>query len=231
VHVVAFSDLVVARVAAGQDADTRFAGGPITDALADSWGRYRVDVRPSAPLPDNYADAHRLQAKPGHGATMYQPYFDFLARDWSEDSQVNDLLNVRYLITGDERPLPLVSEDRARGLKVYERAHWYPRVFLRSQLTEEPNGAAIERAIALAVEEYGDHVQRFRLNSAVRDQAIVSEIAYPGWCATVNGRPVEISHARIAGSETPLRAVPVQPGDNVIEFRYRPFRSMLFGCD
>jgi hypothetical protein len=231
VHVVAFSDLVLHRAAPGQDADTRYAGGPITAALDGSWGRYRIDVRPDGPLPQNYADAHQLQDKLGHGATMYRPYFDFLARDWSEDGTVNDLLNVRYLVTGTERPLRLVAEDAVRGLRLYERAHWYPRVFLQSQITERPSGDDIERAIGLDVELYDDDVQRFRFTATAGDRAIVSEIAYPGWCATVNGRPVEITRATIGSVETPLRSVPVQPGENVVEFRYRPFRAMLLGCN
>src|SRR5262249_18791094 len=150
------------------------------------------------------------------------PYFDFLARDWSEDGPVNDLLNVRYLVTGTERPLPLVAKDPVRGLKLYERGHWYPRVFLQSQAAERPCGEDIERAIGFAVESYEDDVQRFRLTAAAGDRAVVSEIAYPGWCATVNGRPVEITRATVRGIETPLRTVPVQAGENVIEFRYRP---------
>jgi hypothetical protein len=85
--------------------------------------------------------------------------------------------------------------------------------------------------VALAVESYDDDIHRFRLTAAAPDRAVVLEIAYPGWCATVNGRPVEIDRATIRGIETPLCSVPVQPGENIIEFRYRPFRAMLFGCN
>src|SRR5262249_51524187 len=129
------------------------------------------------------------------------------------------------------RPLQLIAEDPVRGLKLYERAHWYPRVFLQSQITERPSGDDIERAIGLDVELYDDDVQRFRLTAPAADRAIVSETAYPGWCACVNGRLVESPRATVLGIETPLRTVPVQAGENVIEFRYRPFRAMLFGCN
>ncbi len=78
--------------------------------------------------------------------------------------------------------------------------------------------------------KYNDQTQRFRIHAERRELAIVSEIVYPGWCARVNGKPTRIERAKLGGVETPLRAIWLNAGDNMIDFRYRPFHYLLFGC-
>lgn len=227
--VCAFGSLVVPRPAPGARVEERFARNPITTALDATYGSARVDIRDTS-LPANYADAHYFQQKMGHGATMSRPFFDFLQVDWSETGRVNDLLNVRYILTSTDRPYRLVLEDATRKLRLYERPTWYPRVFLASQVSERPDGAAIAAALQLTVEHYDDHRQRFHLQVPAADTAIAAELVYPGWCATVNDRPTPIEPATLGTLRTPLRAVAVPAGEVVLEFTYHPLRRALFGC-
>lgn len=208
-----------------QDVAEAFGDHPLLARVEAEWGRERVLIDDSAGLPQNYADAHRLQSIGGHGATMYRPYFDFLNRDWSIDSEADDLLNARYVITRSKLGLPLLGEEQS-GLRLYERPSAYPRVFLASQY----GAPAEQRRADFDLLQYDDHMQRFRITAQHAESAVVSEIAYPGWCATVNGKPVTIERAILGGVLTPLRQIPLEQGINDIEFRYRPYYALLFGC-
>lgn len=204
------------------------AGNPIVDRLAGDYGRYRVMVDASTGWPRNYALVHRLQARDGYGASMHVATHDYLMQDWGRDARSADLMNLRWLVSRDDQPLREVMRDAESGLKLYERNRWMPRIFLRSQL--DSDGPDIERELALQVLEYSDHVQRFRIEVAHADEAIVAELDYPGWCATVNGNAVEIRPAAIDGIKPWHRAVTVPAGSVELAFRYRPLQARFFGC-
>ena len=222
-----FARLVAPDAHAAPKVTNAFASTSLTDRLDGTYGRDRILIEDDTKLPSNFTDAHQLQSIGGHAATMYRPYFDFRSSDWSLKGEVNDLLNVRYVLSRASLDLPLVAMDNASGVRLYERPSAYPRLFLASQYGVAP---ALRRA-QFDVLQYDDHTQRFRIHSIQAEQAIVSEIAYPGWCARVNGKPVRIDKARLGGKETPLREVPLEAGENVIEFRYRPYHALAFGCD
>jgi hypothetical protein len=222
-----YASITTPKANGASDVTQAFSTNKLLIGLEGDYGRDRVLIDDSVGLPQNYADAHRLQTTLGHAATIYRPYFDFLSRDWSLHSEVDDLLNVRYVLTRAALDFPLVAVDTQSGLRLYERPTAYPRVFLTSQYgTDLP----LRRA-AFDLLRYDDHFQEYRIRASRREQAVVSEVAYPGWCAQVNSRPARIEHAQLGGIDTPLRAVWVEPGNNVIEFRYRPFRSLILGCD
>jgi hypothetical protein len=195
-----------------------FAGNAIVDYLAPYYGRYRVIVDDSSMLPKNYGHAHDVQTKMGHGATMWRPYFDFISQDWSLDSRVNDLLNVRWVISKAPLPLPLVLEDSVTGLKLFERARYYPRVYFRSQLEADPR--SLVSAAYADLLDYRDHYQRYRLRTGQVEDVIFSEVSYPGWHALVDGVPMPITTAEIAGTKPLFRSVRVPAGEHIVEFRY-----------
>jgi hypothetical protein len=204
------------------------APSPVFDRVRAGYGRYRVLVDDDAGPPRNIALARRMQSRDGYGASMHVATHDFFSQDWSRDGRVADLLNIRWVIGRAGLPLREVARDDARGLVLYERARWMPRVFLRHQIDDE--GAAIEAALGLEVVAYDDHVQRFRLQAPRADDAIVAELDYPGWCARVNGVPAPIRAAGLPGLKPWHRAVAVPQGEVLIEFRYQPFRARLSGC-
>ncbi len=204
------------------------AGNPIVERLAADYGRYRVMVDESTGWPRNYALVHRLQTRDGYGASMHMATHDYLSQDWSRDARSADLMNLRWLVSRTEQPLREIMRDEASGLKLYERTRWMPRVFLRSQLDAE--GPDVERKLALQVIEYSDHLQSFRIEVEHADEAIIAELDYPGWCATVNGAPTQIRPAEIAGLKPWHRAVSVPAGTVELVFRYQPLRARFFGC-
>lgn len=204
------------------------APSPLFDRVGADIGRYRVLVDDDTDLPRNVSLAHPFQSRGGYAASMHVATFGFLDQDWSAEGRVTDLLGVRWRISRRDLPLRVVARDDTRGLVLYERARWMPRVFLRHQLDDE--GPAIEAALELEVVAYDDHVQRFRFDAPRADDAIVAELDYPGWCAWVNGRPAAIRPAALPGLRPWHRAVAVPAGEVLLEFRYRPFRSRLLGC-
>jgi hypothetical protein len=221
-----YASITIPNASVASPVTQAFAANKLLARLEGNYGRDRVLIDDSAGLPQNYAEAHRLQTTLGHDATMYRPYFDFLSRDWSIHGEVDDLLNVRYVLTRAVLDFPLVAVDEATGLRLYQRPTAYPRVFLTSQYGADLSS----RRAAFDLLRYDDHLQEYRIRASRTEQAVISEVAYPGWCAYVNGKAVQIEHARLGGIETPLRAVWVEPGENTLEFRYRPFHSLIFGC-
>lgn len=205
-----------------------FDTGALRPKLRELYSHARVLVDQDSGLSENVADVVGFESKMGHGATMYRPFFDFLCTGWEQDSDVNDLLNVGYVLSAREQPLELVASDLGRGLRLYQRTRYYPRVFLASQLGRPDPDLA--REIELETIEYTDHFQRFRLRSAQEEIAIVSEVAYPGWCATVNGKATPLYKVAISGKPALLRGVRVDAGQNVLEFRYRPWSKLVLGC-
>lgn len=205
-----------------------FDTGTLAPKLRALYSHARVIVDENPNLSANVAAVVGFESKLGYGATLYKPYFDFLNTGWDLDSDVNDLLNVGYVLSNREQPLKVVARDTKLNLILYERSRYYPRVFLASQLGRP--GPDLVAEIRLEVLEYTDHVQRFRLRAPSDDLAIASEIAYPGWCAKVNSKSAPISKASINGKPALFRVVHVRGGVNMIEFEYLPFRSMLLGC-
>jgi hypothetical protein len=125
-------------------------------------------------------------------------------------SQLLDVAGLKYLFI----PFNLKPPDRFRLLgefgkvKVYENVAAWPRATMDA-------GGKIDARI--------DWVER-RANRLVLDvdapragRLVVADTHYPGWEATVDGKPVEIGLAHLS-----FRAVDVREGRQRIEFRFRP---------
>jgi Bacterial membrane protein YfhO len=150
-------------------------------------------------------------------------------------------LGVRFILS----PVPLVDPafrriSKREGIRIYENEHALSRaVFtcptVADRATWTLSGPGPSR-IGLAapgdvdgctgsVSIVVDDPKRIvvRQQSAVGGYLVVTDTHYPGWVATVNGR-----RATISPVDDLFRAVPVAPGENRVEFVYRP-TSVLFG--
>jgi hypothetical protein len=206
-----------------------FAAQPLLQRVEREYGLARILIDDDAGLPKNYANAHRLQSKLGYSATMYRPYFDFIDRDWSADSEIDDLLNIRYRLSRARLALPLLAEDSRSGLHLYARPSAYPRVLLASAF----RGPLAERRLPpeFRLLHYDDHEMRFSLRLDRPERVIVSEVWYPGWCAEVDGAAVDIGPARLGELATPLRALSIPAGRHDVRMAYRPFAELLGACE
>lgn len=80
-----------------------------------------------------------------------------------------------------------------------------------------PEFVPVER-IAAKVVEYKPNTLTLNVSTPERGWVLVTERWAPGWQVLVNGRPQPLWIGNLL-----FRAVEVEPGDNQIEFRYRPF--------
>lgn len=220
-----------ARTRSSQDTNEQtyaprfFAADPVIDSLLKSDGLFRVadSAGADAAMPRNIGDVYPLQTKMGYAATMYRPYKDLLDRDWSDDGFVNDLLNVRYVVTKADLSFRKIAENTVTGRKLYERSRFFPRIFLESRL--EPCGAEPSCSRHFRTLYYEDERQGYEVTiEQATDRVIAGEVDYPGWCAYVDGARVAIRHPTLHGQEAPLRAVDMQAGTHRLEFEYHPLR-------
>jgi hypothetical protein len=76
---------------------------------------------------------------------------------------------------------------------------------------------------SVEVVRYENNRVSLRVQSSGRALLVTSESFYPGWTATVNGRPAEILATNVA-----FRGIPVEPGESVIVMNYFPQRFYLY---
>jgi len=181
----------------------------------------RVLIDESAKLPANYGIVTGIHTKMGHGATYYRPYFDFIRKDWTLESKVNDALAVGWVLARRDLPLPLETVDPVTGMRLYRRPSAWPRAWLASAMPDLARGEPV--ADAVRWDEYSSARLRLRVSAPAPDTLILAEVAYPGWVATVNGEPVPIGRAATIGPAAIFRSIAVPAGTSSVELRYRPF--------
>jgi hypothetical protein len=112
-----------------------------------------------------------------------------------------------------------VEPDPARA---WERAakgetDWTREVFLDREPDPRPAaGAKRSFVVARLAVDLPEHVAA-DVNSDAAGILVLADLHYPGWTASVDGRPVPILAA-----DGYLRAVALSPGAHRVEFRYRP---------
>jgi len=116
-----------------------------------------------------------------------------------------------------------VEPDPDRMLELMKRFNYGRQALFES----DPRLALSERGAGEPVPEftlYEPDRLRLKVRAAGDAVLVLSELHYPGWKATVDGRPVEILRANYA-----MRAVSVPAGEHEVEFLYRPasFRNGL----
>lgn len=192
----------------------------------------------------NIGDMFGVEETGGTGVT--------LQIDYSKLKSHADLLNTRYVIraaTATE-PGPIYADS---SWKIYEKPNAYPRAWLVHETAIEPDADKLfqrldggkpdlHRAALLAAPLQASLDQPSNLNdervvwlSSRQDQVrvdvhaggrallVFSELFYPGWRATVNGRAAQI--LKVDGG---LRGVVVPGGDSHVALDYLP-NSFLTG--
>jgi len=132
------------------------------------------------------------------------------------DMRALGLLNVRFVASEFEISAPgLLLQGEFGNTRIYENADYLPRAWL--QPDDFPLG---QQAVEAQVTQWLPN--RIEISARGPGLLILSEIAYPGWRARVDGIPVEVEEA--AGL---LRAVPLEAGDHQVTFTLRPVSLYL----
>ncbi len=106
--------------------------------------------------------------------------------------------------------------ERAWSRAALGKSDWSRRVLLDREPSPRPQPAAGRYVIARIAEESAERVVA-GVSSDTAGILVLTDLAYPGWKATLDGRPAELLTA-----DGLFRAVAVPAGDHEVEFRYRP---------
>ena len=203
--------------------------------------RVRVTVEPQP----NVGDVYGIQSIWGGGATVLTDYSRLGARD--------DLMNVGYYIKPASAPDPNPLYQDARW-KVYEYPAGFPRAWLVHKVIvaaspdavfrdlNDPainlrNTAVLDVPLPRALDGEPGVAESVRFQSWEPDRMsmdvntekpgllVLSEIYYPGWRASVNGKPAVIYNVDGA-----LRGILAPQGSSRIELAYVPFSFYVGGA-
>jgi hypothetical protein len=90
--------------------------------------------------------------------------------------------------------------------------------------TELQPAKAMTTVGRVSIRHYGDDFVSLATQADGRRLLVLSDVDYPGWTATIDGRTAPIHQTDYA-----FRGVSVPAGDHVVEFRYRP-ASVRYGA-
>lgn len=203
-------------------------------------GHWRVQID-DADVACNLGDWHALAQTHGYLASVTETiYRHELHTEWGQR-----LFGVRYRV--GRRPSGEHTRkvfEGASGVHVWERDGVLPRAFSVHEAEQLPNRReaagwlyqirermhertflpgpvpALERCAgpdSVRVAEYSPLLVRIEAEMACRGMVVLTDTAYPGWRATVDGRPAIVHEAYGA-----VRGVVAESGRHVVEFRYRP---------
>jgi len=120
------------------------------------------------------------------------------------------LVDRQRTVDGDDAALAAVTQPRFDGRRVAITERTVPGV-------PQDDGAAGPPAGTARLLSYGDEHVVARADAARAGLLVLTDVHFPGWKATVDGRPATIERVDYL-----LRGVKVPAGAHTVEFRYEP---------
>lgn len=163
---------------------------------------------------------------------------DLMQVDGDTIFPVLDMLNMKYAIMGQGKEVFPVPNPHANGNgwfvkevryvanadeEIQALHHVSPKATavvderFREQLGGAEGVMPADSADVVKLTCYDANALTYEVNSVDGGVIVFSEIYYPGWQATVDGRPVEIARADYV-----LRAIRVEPGKHTVDFKFDP---------
>lgn len=183
--------------------------------------------------------AYDIFSVTGYSPSIYRPYYDYIAREEgmsgdvamrSYDIQVPylsaaradtiDFLNIKYILVpsaydpfSDNFRYTVLSDDVKNGYRLYENTTVLPRFYLKDRTCGDVH-----------IESYTPNVIVLSVESTCDTTLMSSEVWYPGWSATVDGR-----NTRIDKLNNAFRALSVLAGKHTIIYAYHPTIFIIGG--
>jgi hypothetical protein len=194
-------------------------------------------------IPYNIGDWYGLEAFNAYAASVPSALWQF---DLSSP-RVLDILGIRYYF-GVTPPWPGLREvfEGHSGLKVFENPKAFPRVWavhagqqvadaratlsdlkfdarhIVFEIGQQPPALASCDGDDVWMPHHEPNHVTIRAAMACRGMVILTDTWFPGWSASVDGRPARIEKAYGA-----FRGVVVEAGEHTIEMKYRPWSVFL----
>lgn len=126
------------------------------------------------------------------------------------------LINVKFIISAFELQKDgLILIEKVEDRHLYANQYFLPRAWVQVEELSPENNQSI--AQVETVDEIEWNPNKIQLNATGPGTLVLSEIHYPGWTASVDGKKIEIRPAYGI-----LRSISLTSGKHVIEFRYHP---------
>jgi len=195
----------------------------IIDTLEKSYGKYRTafDMKDHGLEKRNLGDMYAIQTTFGYSATYYDKYLSFINAGKENDSDINDLLNVRYILTDKLLDSNFVFKDSLHHINLYERKNYYPRCYWKRQLGQPGSKIEADNKEIIHQLVYSDLYEKLAVDCVLLDTLIFSEINYPGWSCYDNGKKTIIYSALIKNYTPLFRSIVLNRGHHIIEFKYK----------
>ncbi len=189
--------------------------------LEQTNGTYRVDI-PTNTIPVNTGNVYNVQTMGGYAATVYAPYFEFLHKSGIDPEFIRDIFGVR-LVVQSNKPLKnqqTLYADSQSSVYAVIRPTALSKFFSTTKL------GSLQRSdyhdIPSTTQIYNDHEEEYTVTSSKDETAIVSEIAYRGWTASIDGRKVALKTYILAGKPL-LKSIELPAGTHHVALSYKPF--------
>ena len=206
--------------------------------LTEQEGVFRV-YSPSYSLPQHTAELYTLELADGIDPLQFQAYSEYMEeatgvvspvysvtipafadgevatanKNAMPDAEMLGKLNVRYVVADFDVFVPgLIQVARFGETRIYENDHVYPRAWVQGKDGIHPAKVMSRQPNQIELEANGPGM------------VVVSEIAYPGWEVTVDGKAAEIERI-----DTLFRGVVISEESHEIVFRFRPL-IVYAGC-
>jgi hypothetical protein len=183
-------------------------------------GSYRVEIKNDV-LPINIANAYDFQTVGGYGATIYTPYFEFSHKSNVTPEFRQDLLGVLYEV---ENLAPtkgtVVYADKSANIYIEKR----PTALTKLFTTTKKNSTSRQdyKSLNVRTEKYLDHYQGYIVEVPADTDVIMSEVQFPGWELTVDGKSQPWKPYEIDGIPV-FRTFWLPKGKHSVVFQYKPF--------
>lgn len=227
------------------DPDQILAPTPIVEYLNSyTTGLYRIASEGLLPGDGNAGALFRLQDVVGNSPLETRDYADFVKR--VPETVRWQILNVRYVVTRrklDDPRLHLLQTEGDKYLYEVDQKLRLPRAYvvhqtilapshdaalavlpgvdLRKEAVVEGSGPLLQGQTSdrstVEISDYRSNDLTLRARLADPGLLVVSEVDYPGWNASVDGRPAAI--LRVDGI---IRGLALDAGEHVIRFSFVP---------
>jgi hypothetical protein len=164
-------------------------------------------------IPYSFGTWYGIDSMTADGASMLTDihnmdlYSDAAKENWG----------IRYYLGREpNHPQQKLVFQGTSGIKVFENPAARDRTWI------EHSGACDSTAESARLTYHAPNAVRIEARASCPANVVLTDAWFPGWKATVDGKPVEIE--KVHGG---VRSVSVQPGSHTIEMRYRPMSVIL----